>query len=265
MMLGMPSIGCWDNSTRGLDAATAMDFVRALRTTSSLIGITHVVAMYQASKSMFGLADKVMILYEGEEVYFGPRGTAKEYFQKMGWQCPERQTTPEFLTSITDPRIRLPLPGFEARVPRTKEDFRDYWRKSSEYKALIESIHSHEAEIKGAAQEFRDARRSAQSKFVSKMSPYTVNAYFQLKACLHRSWLRIWTDKAPIASTIMGQIFMALVVGSVFYGTQQTTAGLFSTSSAIFFAVLLSTLIALTEISTLYSARPIIRKQTSYA
>src|SRR5690349_952678 len=99
MMLGLPSICCWDNSTRGLDASTALEFVKSLRITSSVIGMTHVVAMYQASESMFNLADKVMVLYDGEEVYFGRRDGAKAYFQRMGWQCPERQTTPDFLIS----------------------------------------------------------------------------------------------------------------------------------------------------------------------
>jgi ATP-binding cassette, subfamily G (WHITE), member 2, PDR len=63
----------------------------------------------------------------------------------------------------------------------------------------------------------------------------------------------------------MGQIFMALIVGSVFCRTPETTAGLFSAGSAIFFAVLLSALMALTEINTLYSAREIVKKQVSYA
>jgi len=223
--------------------------------------------MYQASESIFDLFDKVMVLYEGKEVYFGPRDAAKPYFQRMGWHCPERQTTPDFLTSVTDPQVRQPFVEFRSRVPRTSEDFRDYWLSSPEYKAIVGAQQSHDKQIQDskAADRFKNARRAAQSKYIWGKSPYTVNAFWQFTSCLHRSWLQIWTDKAPVATTLMGQVFMALIVGSVFYGTPQTTAGLFSTGSAIFFAVLLSALIALTEISTLYSARPIIKKQASYA
>jgi energy-coupling factor transporter ATP-binding protein EcfA2 len=266
MILGLPSIGCWDNSTRGLDATTALDFIRSLRMTASLIGMTHVVAMYQASESIFKLFDKVMVLYEGEEVFFGPREAAKSYFRKMGWYCHERQTTPDFLTSVTDPQTRQPLIDFESRVPRTSKEFRDYWLTSPEYKALVEEQQSREGEIKEshAADIFQRARRAAKSTYLRR-SPYTVNACLQLKVCLNRSWLRIWTDKAPTVTALLGQIFMSLVVGSVFYGSPETTAGLFSTTSAIFFAILLSALIALTEINTLYSGRPVVEKQSSYA
>jgi ATP-binding cassette, subfamily G (WHITE), member 2, PDR len=106
MVLGLPSINCWDNNTKGLDATSALDFVKWLRITSSYIGMIHAVAMYQASESIFDLFDKVMVLYEGEEVYFGPRDAAKSYFQRMGWHCPIRQTTPDFLISVTNPRTR---------------------------------------------------------------------------------------------------------------------------------------------------------------
>ena len=188
MMLGMASIGCWDNSTRGLDAATALDFVKSLRTTSSVIGMTHAVAMYQASESIFDLFDKVMVLYEGKEVYFGPRDAAKPYFQRMGWHCPERQTTPDFLTSVTDPQVRQTFVEFRSRVPRTSEDFRDYWLRSPEYKAIVGAQQSHDKQIEEskAADRFKNARRAAQSKYIWGKSPYTVNAFWQFTSCLHR-------------------------------------------------------------------------------
>lgn len=41
----------------------------------------------------------------------------------MGFFCGPRQTTAEFLTSITDPTARQVRKGFEGRVPRTPEEF----------------------------------------------------------------------------------------------------------------------------------------------
>ena len=41
-------IQCWDNSTRGLDSATALEFVKTLRISASLAGSTAIVAIYQA-------------------------------------------------------------------------------------------------------------------------------------------------------------------------------------------------------------------------
>lgn len=42
-----------DNSTRGLDSATALKFVKTLRTSSSIIGTTSIVAIYHASQTAY--------------------------------------------------------------------------------------------------------------------------------------------------------------------------------------------------------------------
>ena len=44
---------CWDNSTRGLDSATALKFVQTLRTSTELTGATALVTLYQASQSIY--------------------------------------------------------------------------------------------------------------------------------------------------------------------------------------------------------------------
>ena len=49
---------CWDNSTRGLDSATALECVRTLRTSADLTGATAVVTLYQASQSIYEVALK---------------------------------------------------------------------------------------------------------------------------------------------------------------------------------------------------------------
>lgn len=266
-MLGLASIGCWDNSTRGLDAATALDFVKALRLCADIIGTTHVVAIYQASEDIFKTFDKVIVLYEGREIYFGSTNLAKTYFQNMGWHCPNRQTIPDFLVDVTDPRTRRASEGFEAQVPRSPEEFEQYWHQSAEYKAHQTDFESYETEVEhsDAQEQFRAARRAAQSKFTRPESPYMVNVLLQVRICLIRSWLILWHDKTPVMTAVLGQIIMALVVGSVFYGTPNNTNGLFAMGSALFFAVLLSALIAITEINGLYSQRRIIEKQSSYA
>jgi hypothetical protein len=52
-VLNQSAIQCWDNSTRGLDSATALEFVRKLRLGTKLGGASAVVAMYQASQAAY--------------------------------------------------------------------------------------------------------------------------------------------------------------------------------------------------------------------
>jgi ABC-type multidrug transport system ATPase subunit len=84
MALSGSPICCWDNSTRGLDAATALEFTRSLRVSSSVSGMTHAVAIYQASQAIYDLFDKAIVLYEGRQIYFGPAKSARAYFEGMG-------------------------------------------------------------------------------------------------------------------------------------------------------------------------------------
>jgi len=86
MVLTGSPIACWDNSTRGLDAATALEFTRSLRVT--IAGTCNAVAIYQASQAIFDIFDKAIILHEGRQIFFGPIGVAKQYFKEMGWFCP---------------------------------------------------------------------------------------------------------------------------------------------------------------------------------
>lgn len=49
-------IQCWDNSTRGLDSANALEFCRTLRLMSEYTGTTASVAIYQASQSAYDVS-----------------------------------------------------------------------------------------------------------------------------------------------------------------------------------------------------------------
>lgn len=261
-------IGAWDNSTRGLDAATALDFVRALRISSNTIGTTHAVAIYQASQSIYDVFDKTIVLYEGKQIYFGPAATAKAYFEEMGWLCPPRQTTGDFLTSVTNSSERIARPGFENRVPRTASEFESYWYSSAEYRTCLKEIEDVEAEYPLGGPVLEDLRKShhlAQGKHARRGSPYRITIPTQVKLCITRAYQRMWNDRTSTISIVVAQIIQALIIGSIFYGTPSDTNGLFAKGSVLFFAVLMNTLASVSEITTLFNQRPIVEKHKTYA
>jgi ATP-binding cassette, subfamily G (WHITE), member 2, PDR len=57
---------------------------------------------------------------------------------------------------------------------------------------------------------------------------------------------------------------IALIVGSIYFGTPDTTSGLYSKASALFIAILFNALQAVGEIAGLYQQRPIVAKQAGY-
>jgi ABC-type multidrug transport system ATPase subunit len=44
---------CWDNSTRGLDSANAINFCENIRLQADLMGVAAAVALYQAPQSAY--------------------------------------------------------------------------------------------------------------------------------------------------------------------------------------------------------------------
>jgi len=55
VLSGAP-VQCWDNCTRGLDAATALEFVKTVRTGTRYTGASAVVAVYQASQGIYDVS-----------------------------------------------------------------------------------------------------------------------------------------------------------------------------------------------------------------
>lgn len=107
------------------------------------------------------------VLYEGHQIYFGRTDEAQKFFEDMGFLCPPRQTTADFLTSLTSPSERRVRPGYEDKVPRTPTEFAQRWRDSPDCSRLLQEIEAFDQQypIGGESfQKFGEARRLMQSK-----------------------------------------------------------------------------------------------------
>ncbi|KAF7289878.1 hypothetical protein MIND_01362200 [Mycena indigotica] len=259
---------CWDNSTRGLDSATALDFIRTLRLSTQFAGSTAMVAIYQASQNAYDLFDKAIVLYEGRQIYFGPTDNARQFWESRGFVCAPRQTTGDFLTSLTNPAERLIAPGWENRVPRTADEFAKVWRDSAEYQTLLKDIEAYNNEypLNGdSLQKFRQSRRKQQSRSIRASSPYTISVRRQIALCMERGWQRLHGDLTTFNTTVFGNFLMALLISSVFYNLSNTTSSFYSRGALLFYAVLVNAFASALEIFTLYAQRPIVEKHNAYA
>ncbi|WVR07313.1 hypothetical protein IAU60_004354 [Kwoniella sp. DSM 27419] len=266
-LAGAP-LQCWDNSTRGLDSANAIEFCKTLRLQAEYMGTTAVVAIYQAPQTAYDVFDKVCVLYEGEQIFFGGIHEAKPFFENLGFECPDQQTTPDFLTSLTSPSERKPKAGWEDRVPKTPEEFGRIWKNSDEYKRLRQQIAEfNQMHPTGGErlEEFKASRRAQQSKRIRAKSPYTLSYGQQVKLCLARGFWRLKADPSLTLTQLLGNFVMGLIISSVFFNLQPTTASFYQRGSLLFFAVLLNAFGAALEILTLYAQRPIVEKHSRYA
>jgi len=130
----------WDNSTQGLDASTSIKFGKSLQAYSRLGKNIAVAALYQASDDLINLFDKVTIISEGRQIFFGTIQEGQEYFSSLGFVLPERQSLSEFFVAVTDQNVRKTKDGWGDRVPRGVEDFVNCWRQNIYYQKLQEDL-----------------------------------------------------------------------------------------------------------------------------
>ncbi|KZF25288.1 ABC multidrug transporter [Xylona heveae TC161] len=263
------SVVCWDNSTRGLDASTALDYANSLRIMTDISNRTTLVTLYQAGEGIYELMDKVLVIDSGKMIFQGPAGEAKAYFEGLGFLCPDRQTTADFLTSISDANERRFREGYEARAPKTPEELEKAFLDSPHYQRVLRDVEEYENELHQSdhanARQFKQSVHESKSRTVRNSSNYTVSFPRQILACTKREFWLILGDKTTLYTKAFIIISNALIVGSLFHGQPETTAGAFSRGGTLFFSILFLGWLQLTELMRAVSGRTIIQRHKEYA
>lgn len=260
------SVFCWDNSTRGLDASTALEWTKAIRAMTDTLGLSTIVTLYQAGNGIYDLFDKVLVLDEGEQVYYGPRAEARPFMEEAGFICREGSNVADFLTGVTVPTERRIRENYENRFPRNKETLREAYEKSSIHTQMIAEYNYPDSEVaRERTQDFKDGVTFETSKHLPKNSPLTVSFPEQLKACIARQYQIIFGDKPTFAIKQIATLIQALIAGSLFYNAPDNSGGLFVKSGALFFSLLYNSLLAMSEVTDSFSGRPVLIKHKEFA
>ncbi|KAI8649075.1 putative ABC1 transport protein [Fusarium keratoplasticum] len=266
--LSYSPLQCWDNSTRGLDSANAVEFCRTLRTQADVMGCTSCVAIYQAPQDAYDLFEKVLVLYKGRQIFFGKTSRAQQYFEELGFLCPDQQTTADFLTSMTSPQERIVRPGWENKTPRTPEEFAQAWKDSRDRALLMEEIEDYVERHPFHGEhydKFLESRRMDQSSAQRTKSPFTLSYLQQMTLTLWRSVVMLKTDPSLTITMLVTNFLQAIIVSSIFYNLSETTAAFQNRSVLLFFIILMNAFSSILEIISLYAKRKIIEKHARYA
>ncbi|KAI0401483.1 putative ABC multidrug transporter [Xylaria palmicola] len=254
------SVQCWDNSTRGLDASNAYGFAKVLRRVTDDQHKTMVATLYQAGNGIYNQFDKVLVLAEGREIYFGPTSEAKAYFENLGFHCPPSGNVADFLTSVTVPTEREIIPGFESTAPKTAEEFEQAYKSSATYKAMQQAMtdtQSLAAEVYRLDQR-RQLDKNRSLNFLSREhSVYQVSLARQIWACTKRQFQVMWGDRWTNALKLGSNIVVALISGSLFYNLAPTSAATFDRAGALFWPILYLGLNTMAEVTGSFMGRPI--------
>ncbi|KAF8034418.1 hypothetical protein BT93_C0656 [Corymbia citriodora subsp. variegata] len=120
MLVGPVNVLFMDNISTGLDSSTTFQIVNSIRQSIHIFNKTALISLLQPPPETYELFDDVIFLSEGQTVYQGPRECVLEFFESMGFRCPERKGVADYLQEVT-----------------SRKDQRQYWvKEESQYRYI---------------------------------------------------------------------------------------------------------------------------------
>ncbi|KAE8152756.1 P-loop containing nucleoside triphosphate hydrolase protein [Aspergillus avenaceus] len=258
----------WDNPIRGLDSSSAIQFLRLLKAITQRTGMANSVSLYQASENMYQECfDRVMVLYEGRMIFCGKSTEAKAYFEDLGYECLERQTTPDFLTAVTSPTERRINPQHKGPVPVEPDSMAQAFRNSDYYRQLLDDIdryYSTVSDQKEYTGQFKEITQSLRSRLTLSSAIAPRSVFSQAWVAICRYYQLLWGSRTTFYTTLVFNAVNAVINGSAYYMSPQTATGSFQKSGALFFSLIYFFLNALTEVAATVNSRSVLLKQLKY-
>ncbi|KAL9112332.1 MAG: hypothetical protein Q9227_003450 [Pyrenula ochraceoflavens] len=268
MMVTGATVCAWDNTTRGLDASTAADYAKSLRVMTNIYRTTTFVSLYQASEMIYAQFDKVLVIDSGRQVFFGPAGEARQYFEGLGFLPKPRMTTPDYLTGCTDEFEREYAEGRSTQnAPSTPDSFVEAFNESRFSDALSEEMSAYQAQMdreRHIYEDFQTANMEAKRKHTSKSSVYRIPFHLQVWILMRRQFLIKWQDKLKLIMSWVTSITIAIILGTVWLDLPKTSAGAFTRGGLLFLSLLFNAFQAFAELGTVMLGRPVINKHRAF-
>lgn len=101
MIVGPSKVLLMDEISTGLDSSTTFHIVNSLRQYIQIFEGTAVISLLQPAPETYNLFDDIILLSDGKIVYQGPREKVLEFFESMGFKCPERKGVADFLQEVS--------------------------------------------------------------------------------------------------------------------------------------------------------------------
>ena len=267
MMIAGAAVCSHDNSTRGLDASTAVDYAKSLRVITNIYRTTTFVSLYQASESIYSQFDKVMVIDEGRQVFLGPAQEARAYFEGLGFLPKPRQTTPDYLTGCTDPFEREYQEGRDtSNAPSSADDLVTAFEASEYASRLRDDMDDWRKRVKEEKQVYDDFRTAVLQgkRHASKKSVYSIPFYLQIWALMKRQFILKWQDRFSLVVSWVTSVVIAIVIGTVWLQLPQTSAGAFTRGGVLFISLLFNCFSAFSELASAMTGRPMLNKHRAY-
>lgn len=100
LLVGPARVLFMDDISTGLDSATTYQIIKYLQHSTHALDGTTMISLLQPAPETYELFDDIILISEGHIVYQGPRENVLEFFEFMGFRCPERKNIADFLQEV---------------------------------------------------------------------------------------------------------------------------------------------------------------------
>ena len=223
-MLANPSVLFLDEVTTGLDATTAFQLIRTLKTLAKK-GRTIVVTIHQPRSEIWGLLDHLVLLSGGSPLYSGPIAGCLPYFELQGHILPAFVNPAEFIIDLAavDTRTEELETASLVRVNALKQ----YWRNST-------STESSKSSDEKSSEEYHPSSMSAPQKSLRQSSLGR-----QIIVLTRRTLKITYRDPMGMAGSLLEATSMAILQGWIFLRMDGSLAGIRSRQGALYTAAAL--------------------------
>ncbi|XP_059642945.1 pleiotropic drug resistance protein 1-like isoform X2 [Cornus florida] len=255
MLVGPAKALFMDEISTGLDSSTTFQIVKSLRQYVHILKGTALISLLQPAPETYDLFDDIILLSAGHIVYQGPREEVLEFFESMGFKCPERKGVADFLQEVT-----------------SKKDQQQYWAHKDqpysfvterEFAEAFQSFHVGRKVGDELATPFDKTKSHPASLTTSK---YGVSKKELLKACSSREYLLMKRNSFVYIFKITQLSIMAFVAMTIFFRTEmhkedETDGAIYT--GALFFTLVMVMFNGMSEIAMTIAKLPVFYKQRS--
>uniref|UniRef100_A0A8D3E7K4 ABC transporter domain-containing protein n=1 Tax=Scophthalmus maximus TaxID=52904 RepID=A0A8D3E7K4_SCOMX len=201
-----PPVLFLDEPTTGLDASTANSVLLLLKRMGNH-GRTIILSIHQPRYSIYRLFDSLTLLVTGKQVFHGPAQSALDYFSDIGYTCEPHNNPADFFLDVIN--------GDSTAVTLTL--LSPYVRPS-----LSERI-------------VQAKPTSGTTTRSGRTITYNTGFLTQFKWVSKRTFRNLMLNPQTGVAQVAVTLFLALVVGAIFYDVQDNQSGMQNRFGALFF------------------------------
>ncbi|KAK3411034.1 hypothetical protein EUGRSUZ_J03049 [Eucalyptus grandis] len=253
MLVGPATAFFMDEISTGLDSSTTYQIVKSLMQFNHIFEGTTVISLLQPAPETYNMFDDVILLSDGQIVYHGPREQILDFFESMGFKCPERKGVADFLQEVTSPK-----------------DQQQYWARKNEPYSFVtvgefaEAFHSFHLGRKLRDELSTPFNRSKNHPAALTTKKYGVGVKDLLQACASREYLLMRRNSFVYIFKIFQLAVVAFITMTLFFRTKMprdttTDGGIYI--GALFFSLTMIMFNGMVEISMTIAKLPVFYKQ----